>query len=299
MSSFKVALLQMATAGNQAANQEKAEKFCRQAGEQGADIALVPELWNIGYTGFDPEQSGARETWQEQAIGADDPFVTHFQDLARELKMAIGITYLEKWPGMPRNSLTLFDRHGESVLTYAKVHTCDFQPELECATTPGSDFYVTPLDTAQGEVQMGAMICYDREFPESARILMLKGAEIILTPNACPLEINRLTQFRARAYENMVGVAMTNYAAPDHNGHSVAYDGIAFNRDESARDMMVIEADESEGVFMAEFDLEQLRAYREREIWGNAYRKPHIYALLTATEVAPPFIRSDSRRNPI
>ena len=70
---------------------------------------------------------------------------------------------------------------------------------------------------------IGAMICYDREFPESARILMLKGAEIILTPNACDLEANRLGQFRARAYENMVGVAMANYAAPWQNGHSVAY----------------------------------------------------------------------------
>jgi predicted amidohydrolase len=42
------------------------------------------------------------------------------------------------------------------------------------------------------------MICFDREFPESARILMLKGAELILTPNSCPLEENRIGQFRTR-----------------------------------------------------------------------------------------------------
>src|SRR4051794_38026705 len=59
------------------------------------------------------------------------------------------------------------------------------------------------------------MICYDREFPESARVLMLGGAELILTPNACGLDADRLGQFRARAYENMVGVAMANYATPD------------------------------------------------------------------------------------
>lgn len=47
------------------------------------------------------------------------------------------------------------------------------------------------------------MICYNREFPESDRILMLQDAEIILVPNACPMEINRLSQFRAGAYENM------------------------------------------------------------------------------------------------
>ena len=50
------------------------------------------------------------------------------------------------------------------------------------------------------------LTAYDREFPESARILMLKGAEIILVPNACPMEINRLSQLRARAYENMVAI---------------------------------------------------------------------------------------------
>ena len=63
------------------------------------------------------------------------------------------------------------------------------------------------------------MICFDREFPESARILMLKGAEIILTPNACEMEDNRICQFKTRAYENMVGVVLANYAAPQQNGH--------------------------------------------------------------------------------
>ena len=82
------------------------------------------------------------------------------------------------------------------------MHTCDFGAER--ALTPGDGFYVTELDTACGLVRVGAMICYDREFPESARILMLKGAELILTPSACPMEINRLSQLRARAYENML-----------------------------------------------------------------------------------------------
>ena len=74
------------------------------------------------------------------------------------------------------------------------------------------------LETKGGPVRVGAMICMDREFSESARILMPKGAELILTPNACPLEAHRLGQFRARAFENMVGLAMANYAAPQYNG---------------------------------------------------------------------------------
>ena len=56
---------------------------------------------------------------------------------------------------------------------------------------------------------------------------MLKGAELILVPNACPMEINRLSQLRARAYENMTAIATCNYpeTVPDCNGHSSVFDG--------------------------------------------------------------------------
>jgi N-carbamoylputrescine amidase len=137
------------------------------------------------------------------------------------------------------------------------------------------------------------MICYDREFPESARILMLKGAEIILTPNACDMNANRLAQFRTRAYENMVGVAMANYAKPGF-GHSVAYDPIAFDAN-GARDTLLIEAGEREGIYLAEFDLDAIRDYRRRETWGNAFRRPHRYGALVALDVAPPFVRVNAR----
>jgi predicted amidohydrolase len=122
---------------------------------------------------------------------------------------------------------------------------------------------------------------------------MLKGAEIILTPNACPLETNRIGQFRARAAENMVGVAMANYAAPQQNGHSVAFDPIAFEGNEVSRDTTVIQAGEQEGIYLAAFDLHALRGWRTRETWGNAFRKPHRYGLLTSLDVTEPFIRVD------
>ncbi len=141
------------------------------------------------------------------------------------------------------------------------------------------------------------MICFDREFPESARILMLKGAELILTPNSCTLDDGRVGQFRARAFENMVGVAMTNYAAPQCNGRSVAFDAVSFEEPEGeARDTLIVEAGEGEGVYMAEFDIDKIRAYRERESWGNAFRKPRSYGLLTSRGVEPPFIRKSARR---
>lgn len=295
MGLVKIALLQMKAYGtDQAANLAKGEEYCRKARALGADLALFPEMWNIGYTFFDPFQPGAQEKWQAQATSQEDDFIKHFRALARELNMAIALTYLERWPVAPRNSVALIDRYGEIIMTYAKVHTCDFGDEA--ALTPGDDFYVADLDTAAGKVKIGAMICYDREFPESARILMLKGAELILTPNACILEENRLGQFRARAYENMVGVAMANYAAPQQNGHSVAFDCMAFNADETSRDPKIVEAGEAEGVYLAQFDLDKLRAYREYETWGNSYRKPRSYAILTSPAVETPFIRPDARR---
>jgi len=292
---ISVALLQMTAHGtDQDANRAKGEAFCRRAREMGADIALFPEMWSIGYSFFDPAQPEAREAWEAQAIGQEDDFVIHFRALARELGMAIALTYLERWDGPPRNAVSLIDRRGDIAMTYAKVHTCDW--DEEAALTPGDDFHVCTLHTEKGDVNIGAMICFDREFPESARILMLKGAELILTPNACTLEAHRIDQFKTRAYENMVGVAMANYAAPQQNGHSVAFDAVAFGEGEGSRDTLIIEAGESEGVYLAPFDMDGIRAYRRHEVWGNAFRKPRLYHLLTSSEVEPPFVRASARR---
>ncbi len=295
MSQLRIALLQMTACGNdQDANQAKGETFCRRAKEMRADIALFPEMWNIGCTPCPPDEEG-RKGWRSQAIGPDDDFIAHFKELAEELNLAIALTYLERWDGAPRNSMCLIDRHGKTLMTYAKVHTCDFSMEAAC--TPGDDFYVCTLDTEQGPVKVGAMICFDREFPESARILMLKGAEVILTPNACSLDDGRIGQFRARAFENMTGMAMANYAAPPHNGRSVAFDAVSFDEvDGDARDTLITEAGESEGVYIAEFDLDKIRAYRERESWGNAFRKPRSYGPLASLEVQAPFTRKSARR---
>ena len=298
MKPLKIALLQLISHGfDQKANEEKGLRYCRKASELGADIALFPEMWNIGYTPFDPKDPRYQEAikeWQEQAIDQESDFFLSYRKHAKELNMAIALTYLEKWSAAPRDTVSLIDRHGEVVLTYAKVHTCDFS--LDAALTPGNDFPVCILDTEKGPVKIGAMICYDREFPESARILMLKGAEIILTPNACRMEQNRLTQFRTRAFENMLGLALANYVGSQDGGHSVAYSPIAFDKEGNSSNNLIIEAGEKEGIYMAHFNLTELREYRKRETWGNAYRKPGCYKKLISTEVQEPFIRKNARR---
>ena len=293
MERLKIVLLQISPCGSLDNNLEKGIQSCRQAKKMEADIALFPEMWSCGYDIY----SRTAYEWMKDAIPADSAFVESFRHLARELNMAIGITLLEKYKDGVRNTLLLFDRHGEKKLTYAKVHTCDFSVERNL--TPGEAFYVTDLDTAQGNVKVGAMICYDREFPESARILMLKGAELILVPNACPMEINRLCQLRARAYENMLAVATCNYpeSVPDCNGRSTVFDGVAYLPDEEdSRDMCILDAGVEEGIYIAELDLEQLREYRKNEVHGNTYRHPLKYGILTKTGVEEPFIREDCRR---
>lgn len=292
VSFLKIALLQIAPCGSPDGNLEKGIAYCRKAKETGADIALFPEMWSSGYDIY----NRSPDVWKAEAICADSDFVKAFAVLAKELNMAIGITILEKYDECPRNTLILFDRFGKQRFIYAKVHTCDFGAEKDL--TPGDDFYVTNLDTACGEVKVGAMICYDREFPESARVLMLKGAELILVPNACPMEINRLSQLRARAYENMTAIATCNYpnAVPDCNGGSSVFDGVAyFSESGGSRDMCILQADGKEDIYIAKLDLEQLRAYRESEVHGNAYRHPKKYGILVDTRIEKPFIREDYR----
>jgi predicted amidohydrolase len=181
------------------------------------------------------------------------------------------------------------------VLRYAKVHTCDFSRER--CFTPGDGFRVAELNTARGTVKVGAMICYDREFPESARVLMLRGAEVILTPNACYLDDYRVQQFKIRAYENMVGVAMANYAAPKENGRSCAFSGMSYDEHEQGHDMTLLEAGPEEGVYIAEFDIDALRTYRQSETSGDAFRKPYAYGPLVSHDVSEPFVREESRRD--
>ena len=273
---LNIALLQLLPGASLAEQLEKGKAACTMAKERGADIALFPEMWSDGY--FLPQEE---EKLKALAIPAEHEWVRAFGALAAELEMAIGITFLEAHEPRPLNSVILFDRNGEKKLHYSKVHTCDFDEEKVLSS--GEDFYVTELDVGRGAVMVGSMICFDREFPESARILMLKGAEVILAPNACPMEINRLSALRTRAYENMVAVATCNYPAgqPDCNGHSTVFDGVAWLSNEpGVRDMCILEAPEDEGIYVAGIDLDMLRTYRASEVMGNKFRHPGVYGVL-------------------
>lgn len=284
MYSLKVALLQMVWSRRDIdANLRKGEHFCRNAAAGGAHIALFPEMWNIGYDEFESDNPDNRRAWLSLAVSRGGSFVQHFRCLAAELGMAIGLTYLERWRGAPRNTFTLFDNQGDEILTYAKVHLCPWDPP-DNACTSGTEFAVAAIHTPAGPVRIGCMICFDREFPEAARMLMLNGAELILTPNACELAAPksedefgdvRLAQFRSRAFENLVAVAMTNYAAPQNDGHSVA-----FNADGT----LIVQAGSAEERVFAEIDFEKLRVLRQREVGRDATRCPEKYGAISSLQ---------------
>lgn len=282
---LKIALLQILPCENQNDNLKKGIEYCIKAKKENPDIILFPEMYNCGYK-FDDLSINA--------INKNDDFILKFKELAKQLNLAIGITYLLNDNNKYKNTITLFDRFGEEVYTYSKVHTCDFGDEK--VLTRGDDFYVKALNTKIGNIKVGSMICYDREFPESARIMMLKGAELLLVPNACPMEINRLSQLRGRAYENMLAIATCNYPSPhpDCNGNSSIFDGVAyFEGFSGSRDTCVLQAPTEEGIYIGEIDLEMLRKYREEEVHGNSYRVPNKYKLLIDETVNYPFIRED------
>lgn len=271
---IRIAFLQILPGKNLEENLALGMNACREAKEKGADLALFPEMWSDGY--YLPQQDYVINSL---AIREDSEFIKKFADLAADLQMAIGITFLEAHEPKPRNSIIIFNRRGQEILHYSKVHTCAF--DLEKTLDSGEGYAAAELDFGRGTVTVGTMICFDREFPESARILMLKGAELILVPNACPMEINRLSALRTRAYENMVAVATCNYPQghPDCNGKSTLFDGVPWN-ESGVRDMCVFEAPDACGIYVADLDLDSLRKHRSNDIMGDKYRHPDKYGIL-------------------
>lgn len=267
MAIFKVALLQLASEQSQEANLAKGLQACEQAKAMGADLALFPEMWNVGY------DTACMQP--EYALTIHDDFIQQFVAKAQELEMAIAITYLGMGDEKPTNNVAIIDATGKIILDYAKVHICFFEPDgTERTLEPGKEFKVADLTFAGGNARIGAMICFDREFPESARVLGLQGAEIILVPNACELKNDRwlgdvrLAQLRARAFENMLGIALTNYPAPSDDGHSCAFDF-------AGKELVMAGPEES--IVIATFDLDKIRDWQQAEVWGLKFRRTECY----------------------
>jgi predicted amidohydrolase len=281
---FKVALLQISPCGDdQGKNLAKGVQACREAKALGADLAVFPELWNIGATPspFGPE---GQRRWMAFAIDQKSRFFQTFAALARDLEMNIAITYLEAHQPLPRNTVSILNRRGDVVLHYSKMFICGFgkdelqkpnpnREDIGCDVncSPGESFDVWTLEGAEGQVTVGAMICADREFPEAATQLMLNGAELVIVPNACTWDETRTAGVKTRAFENLVGIAMTNYPGLDR-GCSQAHSCVTSRAGQSV-DTLIARAGEQEQILLAKFDMDDIRAFRKTEMWRMDYRK--------------------------
>lgn len=274
---FRIAALQKRSFGRDCnKNLSLILESMKEAADQNADILLLPECFLNGYQ---------LPISYEDAITEDHPALRAICAFAQKLRLGIVATAFTKGTAGPQNTAFLIGRDGKILLQYNKVHTCDFADE-SCLQS-GTEFLVRDFDG----VKIGIMICYDREYPESARVLMMKGAEIILVPNDCQSMAPRLQALSTRAYENMVGVVMAN--PPGENaGNSCAFSPICWDSNGRCIDNTIFVAgEEDSGLFLADFDLNQLRDYRSQEMMGNTFRKVSAYSELMNPNQVPPFLR--------
>lgn len=242
----------------------------------GADILLLPECFVTGYD---------LPVADDIVLKEGSVYLDEVCAYAKKYNIGVVLTSFTQGVKKPQNSAFVINKQGEILMKYAKVHTCDFADEKMIES--GEGFEVCDFHG----IKLGIMICYDREYPESARILMLKGAEIILVPNDCGAMKPRVLALSTRAYENMVGIAMAN--PNGHNaGQSCAFSPICWDRNGYCVENTLFLADEmTEGIYYADFDMDKIRAYREREMMGNTFRKVKAYGDLLSSGIEYPFIR--------
>ena len=173
-----VAAVQMSCSANPAENIAHAEELVRQAASQGAQIILLPELFERPY--FCQER---RYDYYAYATPlAENPAVQRFSQVCRELEIVVPVSFYEADGTRLFNSVAMIDADGSVLGVYRKTHIPDDHYYQE-------KFYFTPgntgfrvFETRYGRVGVG--ICWDQWFPETARCLALAGADVILYPTA-------------------------------------------------------------------------------------------------------------------
>jgi len=259
--------------GEKEKNIATAERMIREAVQRGAQVVMTPEVALTGFVGGEKER--------QMAEPIPGPTTERFGRLARELGVHLLVGMSELRDGQICNAMAVFSPQGELMGVMRKVHINKF--ETPGGWRNGSQFPVWEFRTATGQFRGGIMICYDREMPESARILMLKGADVIFNPLAttCPTDDIHRCLLRTRAFENEVYIFMVNHAAPRENGHSMVFD---------YHGKIVHEMDDKEGVFVHELDLDALNKHRAQGIYGFHHRRPELYHILCnpAGQLHPP-----------
>ena len=185
------------------ANFAKLDHWAREAASRGAKLIVTPEGFLEGYVGNEKKNPEAtRERYFAIGEPIDGPILTRVRALARELGVYLSLGFAERRGEKMFNSTALIDPSGEIASVYSKSHTAHDEP----LNTKGVAFPVaqTPL------ASIGSLICYDRQLPETSRILAIKGAQLILVPSWGGYNEMNDARMRTRANENSVWVAFVH-----------------------------------------------------------------------------------------
>lgn len=289
MRQVKVAALQFSCSKDVQENINKAEKMVKEAADNGANIILLPELFERQY--FCQEK---RYDYYDYALPLEkNPAVNRFKEVAKELGVVIPVSFYERDIDRLFNTVAMIDADGRVLGIYRKTHIPDdhFYQEKFYFTPGDTGFKV--FDTRFGCIGVG--ICWDQWFPETARCMAVQGAEMLLYPTAIGSEPildvdssgHRRRVMQGHAAANLMPVVAANRIGvetvkpcKENAGQSSSLDfyGCSFIAD--ATGDIIASAKQEETILYGEFDLDVLK--EERVSWGLFRdRRPESYIVMT------------------
>lgn len=289
MRKVKVAALQFSGSKDVQENINKAEKMVKEAADNGANIILLPELFERQY--FCQEK---RYDYYNYALPLEkNPAVNRFKEVAKELGVVIPVSFYERDIDRLFNTVAMIDADGSVLGIYRKTHIPDdhFYQEKFYFTPGDSGFKV--FDTRFGCIGVG--ICWDQWFPETVRCMAVQGAEMLLYPTAIGsepiLDVDSNSHWRrvmqGHAAANLMPVVAANRIGvetvepcKENAGQSSSLDfyGCSFIAD--ATGDIIASAKQEETILYGEFDLDALK--EDRLSWGLFRdRRPETYVVMT------------------
>ena len=282
-----VAAVQMSCSNDQEENLSKAIEMVKEAKSRGAQIVLLQELFAGQY--FPQELNDSHFDKAERA--EDSPLLHRMSDLARELDVVLPVSFFEKSANSYFNSVCVIDASGEKLGIYRKAHI-PMGPGYE------EKYYFSPGDTdfevfRTKYAKIGVGICWDQWFPEVARTLALKGAEILFYPTAIGSEpqdpgLNSLEHWKrvmqGHAAANLLPVVASNRVGKERAEHynggvtEIDFYGNSFICGPTG-EMLACAVKEDPKIIIQCFDLDQIQ--KQRRSWGLFRdRRPELYRTL-------------------
>lgn len=289
MKTVSIAVTQMPSSWDREANIDKARALVMEAASKGAQIVLLPELFETPYFCIVKDKS----YFAEAATAATNPAIAAMRQLAKELNVVIPVSFFERDDKRHFNSLAMIDAGGDLLGVYRKSHIPDFPAYEELFYFQPGDTGFMVFDTRYAKV--GAGICWDQWFPETARILALKGAELLLFPTAIGRPANDSDEefkdskahwqqtMQGHAAANMTVLAASNRIGVEAGGaYQTQFYGGSFIAD--AFGAKLAEAGENKAeVIVRTFDLDLMADKRGK--WGIfRTRRADLYGPIAADQ---------------